>query len=216
VNCQNPKCGAAFVPSRAGVKYCSKQCNDVAQHIRQAAERREARRAARPQGLPCKTCGGPIVGRRPQAIFCSRPCAVKEPPKPRVVRAAPLPKPAPAPKPKKQPKASANLSGGPWFPGWNGCYAPSLTPSDIELIERVFGPPSGRFPQWNDDAVIEAKRPRHHVGIERTCLKCGERFQVKDYKLGQIYCSQVCGRVPPSAPLRARPAPCDGPTSPPT
>lgn len=31
--------------------------------------------------------------------------------------------------------------GGDWFPGWNGCYSPNLSPFDIALIEKYFGPP---------------------------------------------------------------------------
>lgn len=39
---------------------------------------------------------------------------------------------------KKEPRKAgvSRNDGKPWFPGWNGCYSPNLSPLVIELLER--------------------------------------------------------------------------------
>ena len=104
--------------------------------------------------------------------------AAATPPKP-----ARAPKPTPTPKSKVvQPKAvrptppppkpkekieKANLDGGPWFPGWNGCYPPWRTPFEIQLLESEVGRPKIK-------QVDVTKQPKFRTGSQRFPIHADE------------------------------------------
>lgn len=108
--------------------------------------------------------------RRRRHAAAAPPKPVREPkpkpaPKPKVVRAVVQPTPPP-PKPKEKIE-KANLDGGPWFPGWNGCYPPWRTPFEIQLLESEVGRPKIK-------QVDVTKQPKFRTGSQRFPIHADE------------------------------------------
>ena len=105
--------------------------------------------------------------RRHAAAVQPKPARAPKPtPTPKVVQPKAVRPTPPPPKPKEKIE-KANLDGGPWFPGWNGCYPPWRTPFEIQLLESEVGRPKIK-------QVDVTKQPKFRTGSQRFPIHADE------------------------------------------
>lgn len=147
-------CDRVFTPKQRPQKYCEAKCEQVARNKRSAERGRERAAEAR-AGRICADCSVSIAHRMRSASRCET-CSVihsnkqyaekRKANKATTVRQIPPRRDAPklGPVKEKQEKPSLPNFGGDWFPGWDGCWSPSLSPLAREMAEQYGGPgPTG-------------------------------------------------------------------------
>ncbi len=135
-------CGADISDLTLHASRC-RPCASPKSDLNRAKDRERKARAPRvvvvkPRVCAVGHCTIDITLLDPRRLYCDEHRGLRrKTDRPKKVRAV---KP-PAPPKEKPPVVVINTDGGPWFPGWNGCYSPNLSAFDIALIEKYFGPP---------------------------------------------------------------------------